>query len=305
MNEEVQNITPDNDIEVKILDDQPKEQEDVSLVQPEENQPQESASDVNEELQSLKSELAELKKEPYSSRVKNRISKEVSKRKVLEDQNKALEERLAKLESNAQEQNKNVLQNTYQKVSQELKEAIEGGNTEKQVELMDQMAEVRSKIQTNQQPVKEETKSQTPEVQVPEIAQKWIGKNSHWWNKPGFNAATQMSYAIDKDLTEEGFDINDPEYYTEMDKRMSKVYPDLVKTEENAVNETKKDVESKPRVQSPVAGVSRSNQGSAKSVRLTSDDLQNAVRFGIDINDQSALKRYAKELANYTGNKGA
>lgn len=305
MNEEVQNITPDNDIEVKILDDQPKEQEDVSLVQPEENQPQESASDVNEELQSLKSELAELKKEPYSSRVKNRISKEVSKRKVLEDQNKALENRLAKLESNAQEQNKNVLQNTYQKVSQELKEAIEGGNTEKQVELMDQMAEVRSKIQTNQQPVKEETKSQTPEVQVPEIAQKWIGKNSHWWNKPGFNAATQMSYAIDKDLTEEGFDINDPEYYTEMDKRMSKVYPDLVKTEENAVNETKKDVESKPRVQSPVAGVSRSNQGSAKSVRLTSDDLQNAVRFGIDINDQSALKRYAKELANYTGNKGA
>jgi|TARA_R100000329_G_C7603819_1_gene214183 hypothetical protein len=305
MNEEVQNITPDNDIEVKILDDQPKEQEDVSLVQPEENQPQESASDVNEELKSLKSELAELKKEPYSSRVKNRISKEVSKRKVLEDQNKALEERLAKLESNAQEQNKNVLQNTYQKVSQELKEAIEGGNTEKQVELMDQMAEVRSKIQTNQQPVKEETKSQTPEVQVPEIAQKWIGKNSHWWNKPGFNAATQMSYAIDKDLTEEGFDINDPEYYTEMDKRMSKVYPDLVKTEENAVNETKKDVESKPRVQSPVAGVSRSNQGSAKSVRLTSDDLQNAVRFGIDINDQSALKRYAKELANYTGNKGA
>ena len=305
MNEEVQNITPDNDIEVKILDDQPKEQEDVSLVQPEENQPQESASNVNEELQSLKSELAELKKEPYSSRVKNRISKEVSKRKVLEDQNKALEERLAKLESNAQEQNKNVLQNTYQKVSQELKEAIEGGNTEKQVELMDQMAEVRSKIQTNQQPVKEETKSQTPEVQVPEIAQKWIGKNSHWWNKPGFNAATQMSYAIDKDLTEEGFDINDPEYYTEMDKRMSKVYPDLVKTEENAVNETKKDVESKPRVQSPVAGVSRSNQGSAKSVRLTSDDLQNAVRFGIDINDQSALKRYAKELANYTGNKGA
>jgi len=305
MNEEVQNITPDNDIEVKILDDQPKEQEDVSLVQPEENQPQESASDVNEELQSLKSELAELKKEPYSSRVKNRISKEVSKRKVLEDQNKALEERLAKLESNAQEQNKNVLQNTYQKVSQELKEAIEGGNTEKQVELMDQMAEVRSKIQTNQQPVKEEIKSQTPEVQVPEIAQKWIGKNSHWWNKPGFNAATQMSYAIDKDLTEEGFDINDPEYYTEMDKRMSKVYPDLVKTEENAVNETKKDVESKPRVQSPVAGVSRSNQGSAKSVRLTSDDLQNAVRFGIDINDQSALKRYAKELANYTGNKGA
>ena len=305
MNEEVQNITPNNDIEVKILDDQPKEQEDVSLVQPEENQPQESAPDVNEELKSLKNELAELKKEPYSARVKNRIAKEVSKRKVVEDQNKALEERLAKLESNAQEQNKNVLQNTYQKVSQELKEAIEGGNTEKQVELMDQMAEVRSKIQTTQQPIKEEAKSQTPEVQVPEIAQKWIGKNSHWWNKPGFNAATQMSYAIDKDLTEEGFDIHDPEYYAEMDKRMSKVYPDLVKTEENAVNETKKDVESKPRVQSPVAGVSRSNQGSAKSVRLTSDDLQNAVRFGIDINDQSALKRYAKELANYTGNKGA
>ena len=60
MNEEVQNITPDNDIEVKILDDQPKEQEDVSLVQPEENQPQESASDVNEELKSLKKKVNQM-----------------------------------------------------------------------------------------------------------------------------------------------------------------------------------------------------------------------------------------------------
>ena len=296
MTDDVKNIMPDNDIEVKIIENEVDELKDASSLIIDQEEPQQSTEpdDLSKTVDSLKSELEEIKKEPYSDRVKTRIAREVSKRKAEEDKTRLLEERLAKLESAAQTQDKNTLENQYQTVSKDLKEAIEGGDTEKQVKLMDEMADVRNKIQTVKQTP--EVKPQTPVV--PEMAREWIQKNSHWWNKPGNRAATQTAFGIDADLTEEGYDVAELDYYAEMDKRMSKLYPELVKPEESAVQDEQKDVENKPRVQSPVAGVSRSNQGTAKSVRLTSDDLQNAVTFGIDINDPSALKRYAKELAN-------
>ena len=305
MNEEVKKITPDDDIEVKILEkEKPQEEPRVNLDSLKEEEKEEVApkEDLAKTVESLKSELDNIKKEPYSDRVKNRIAKEVSRRKAEEDKSRALEERLAKLETNATTQTKNDLNLQYQNVSKNLKEAIEGGDTEKQVKLMDEMADVRSQIKSVQETP--EVKSKTPEI--PHLAKEWIEKNSSWWNKAGHRAATQLAFGIDADLTEEGYDMADQEYYTEMDKRMNKFYPDLVKSEENTSNGEQKELKSKVKAQSPVAGVSRSSQNSAKSVKLTKDDLQNAITFGININDPAALKRYARELASYEAtDKGA
>ena len=305
MNEEVKKITPDDDIEVKILEkEKPQEEPSVNLDSLKEEEKEEVApkEDLAQTVESLKSELDNIKKEPYSDRVKNRIAKEVSRRKAEEDKSRALEERLAKLETNATTQTKNDLNLQYQNVSKNLKEAIEGGDTEKQVKLMDEMADVRSQIKSVQETP--EVKSKTPEI--PHLAKEWIEKNSSWWNKAGHRAATQLAFGIDADLTEEGYDMADQEYYTEMDKRMNKFYPDLVKSEENTSNGEQKELKSKVKAQSPVAGVSRSSQNSAKSVKLTKDDLQNAITFGININDPAALKRYARGLASYEAtDKGA
>jgi hypothetical protein len=300
MNEEVKKITPDDDIEVKILEkEKPQEEPSVNLESLKEEEKEEVApkEDLEQTVESLKGELAQIKKEPYSDRVKNRIAKEVSRRKAEEDKSRALEERLAKLETSATTQTKNDLDLQYQNVSKNLKEAIEGGDTEKQVKLMDEMADVRSQIKSVQETPAVKTETKTPEI--PHLAKEWIEKNSNWWNKAGHRAATQLAFGVDADLTEEGYDMADPEYYIEMDKRMGKFYPDLIKSEENTSNGEQKELKSKVKAQSPVAGVSRSSQNSAKSVMLTKDDLQNAITFGININDPAALKRYARELANY------
>ena len=146
-----------------------------------------------------------------------------------------------------------------------------------------------------------------PDVQkpqeVPELAKEWIAKNSSWWNKSDHMDATSLAIGIDTQLTNEGYDLNDPDYYEELDKRLSKYFPNLVNPQETADKNTSQDdkkivyLEQK-RVQSPVAGVSRSTSGSAKSVKLSADDLANARKFGIDISDPAALKRYARELAS-------
>jgi hypothetical protein len=52
-------------------------------------------------------------------------------------------------------------------------------------------------------------------------------------------------------------------------------------------------------VKSPVAGVSLKKVIDSNRVKLTSDDLDTARKFGIDINDEAALKRFAKEVKSF------
>jgi hypothetical protein len=139
--------------------------------------------------------------------------------------------------------------------------------------------------------------------QTPPLAADWVKDNKEWFNKPGFRKETAMAYGIDAELTEEGWDVNDPDYYIEMDKRLkssgmayfSKEEKDTVQTNENVVQKNN-------RVQSPVAGVSRKKGTDSNRVKLTQDDIRTAQTFGIDINDEAALKRFAKEVKTFSSN---
>jgi hypothetical protein len=74
------------------------------------------------------------------------------------------------------------------------------------------------------------------------------------------------------------------------------------KSDENTSQTEKNVVQKANRVQSPVAGVSRKKASDSNRVKLTSDDLATAKNFGIDINDEAALKRFAKEVKNFSTN---
>ena len=295
LDEEKEEQTYQNPIEKAVNEEQLDNERDSS-----ENAESEKPA-LETELFNLKSELEEIKKEPYSERVKKRIAKEVAKTRAASEKAKMLEERLARIESSMQEKEQEEKEVQYKTVAQQLREAIESGETDKQVELMERMSDLRQtkKIEP-QQPAKPDVEK--PQ-EVPELAKEWIAKNSSWWNKSDHMDATSLAIGIDTQLTNEGYDLNDPDYYEELDKRLSKYFPNLVNPQETADKNTSQDdkkivsLEQK-RVQSPVAGVSRSTSGSAKSVKLSADDLANARKFGIDISDPAALKRYARELAS-------
>ena len=110
-----------------------------------------------------------------------------------------------------------------------------------------------------------------------------------------------MAYGIDAELTEEGWDVHDPGYYDEMTKRLkSSGLAYFNKSEENTSKEDQNVVQKNNRVQSPVAGVSRKKGTPSNRVKLTSDDLATAKNFGIDITDEAALKRFAKEVKSFS-----
>ena len=192
------------------------------------------------------------------------------------------------------------LSNQYSSISQKLKQAIDEGNTEEQIKLYESMADIRSQMNKTQEYASEMPKKTDPKKPIPPLASDWVKENSNWFNKPGYRKETAMAYGIDAELTEEGWDVNDPEYYNEMTRRLkSSNLPHFSKSEETSSQTDKNVVQKANRVQSPVAGVSRKKGIDSNRVKLTSDDLDTARKFGIDINDEAALKRFAKEVKSF------
>jgi hypothetical protein len=162
------------------------------------------------------------------------------------------------------------------------------------------MADIRSQMNKTQEYASELPKKSETKKTVPPLAADWVKENSQWFNKPGYRKETAMAYGIDAELTEEGWDASDPEYYDEMTRRLkSSNLPHFSKSEESSSQTDKNVVQKANRVQSPVAGVSRKKGIDSNRVKLTSDDLDTARKFGIDINDEAALKRFAKEVKSF------
>ena len=240
---------------------------------------------------------------PYSEKVRKRIAKEVAKRAEAEQKAVNLEQRLAELEKKTFDLAGKSLKNNYSSVSAELKTAIEEGNTDKQVELYEKMADIRGQMSKTEELSASVPKVEKKQAQTPPLAADWVKENREWFNKPGFRKETAMAYGIDAELTEEGWDVNDPDYYIEMDKRLkASGMAYFSKNEEDAVQTDKNVVQKNNRVQSPVAGVSRKKGTDSNRVKLTQDDIRTAQTFGIDINDEAALKRFAKEVKTFSNN---
>jgi len=240
---------------------------------------------------------------PYSEKVRKRIAKEVAKRAEAEQKAVELEQRLADLEKKTFDIANKSLKNNYTSVSQQLKEAIEQGNTEEQVKLYEKMADIRGQMQKTEEYAQETPKVEEKKPKTPPLAADWVKENSNWFNKPGHRKETAMAYGIDAELTDEGWDVNDPDYYIEMDKRLKASGMSFFnKSEDNTVQTEKNVVQKNNRVQSPVSGVSRKKGNDSNRVKLTSDDINTAKTFGIDINDEAALKRFAKEVKSFSSN---
>jgi len=304
---------PENvkEVEVKLDEKEEKEVEveknPLEKLQEETNAEPITEEPAKEEVIKEEKKVEEPKKEipkyssemPYSEKVRKRIAKEVGKRADAERKALEWEEKFNTLENKARSGLKTGFKNNYENVSKQMKSAIDEGNTEEQVKLMEKMADIRSEMHklddADVSKEKPEKKSETKPL--PPLAKEWAAKNAGWFNKPGHTKATSLVYGIDGELTEEGWDVHDPGYYEEIDKRLKATLPGFF--DKKAVQDEKSSVQSKTtRVQSPVASVSRTKSGKSNRVKLTQDDLDTAKSFGIDINDETALKRFAREVKN-------
>ena len=198
--------------------------------------------DDNEEFVEAAEEQEEQKVPPskkadtrFQRRIDELRAKQGAAEQTLEQERKRsaeLERRLKTLEEGIGEKDQLDLQNQYTNTKAALSQAVEEGNTERQIELTEILTDIRAKARTAEAaktdaPFEEEegqlpaTVSNTPpQDPPPKEAMLWWNRN-RWFNGPQFEEESNEARKIDAELEAEGFDREDKSYYEELVKGLN------------------------------------------------------------------------------------
>jgi len=154
---------------------------------------------------------------------------------------------------------------------------------------------------TTPQPKAEPKAPTMPEL--PDAAKDWLNANSWYARGPKQDrVAAAAAAAIGDDLVSEGWDLADPSYYEELDRRLQEEIPERMK---KVRGEPEKPQVPKRVQQAPVVGTSRSAAptpaGSRpNTVRLSAEEVARAQSMGISLQDW-AREKLKVEQAIATG----
>jgi hypothetical protein len=143
----------------------------------------------------------------------------------------------------------------------------------------------REDQQKAQQPIPQQPLAPQPQITQQQAndpkAQDWAADND-WFGKD--NVMTAAALAIDAELKGEGYNPNDQDFYTEVDKRIRNSFPQKFGEDKERVQEN---TSSPAQV---VSGGSRSSPTSRSKVKLSQEDLRLAQKWNIPLETYAAEK---------------
>ena len=247
--------------------------------------------------------------EDYSKNVQKRISNLTKKMreqeraaqsayeyaKNLQAENEALKKNTSQYAESYQSEAENRLKAQRAQANAVLKSAYQDQDWDKVTkaqDILDKITVEESKIANGRLSIEPTTEYQevqapqglqqpTPTPQPDPAAEDWASKNE-WFGED--EAMTLVAFNIHRRLVEEeGFDTNDPTYYTEIDKRIRAEFPHKFSGGGEA--------EPKGKIQQTVAPAGRSeSSGRKRQVRLTKAEVEMARRLNVP------LQEYAKHV---------
>jgi len=245
--------------------------------------------------------------EDYSEKVQKRISKLTRKLREAErgqesayeyakriaEENQHLKTRSSSLDRSYLREAESRLKSQKAQALAALKNAHEVADYEKVAKAQEVLAKIaveENKVTTSksqleyQQHVQEEQQTnyqnyvqQTQQNAVPQLGEReqaWVEKNE-WFGQD--EVMTMGAMAINNQLEAEGFDVGSEEYYTEVDRRIRKEFPQKF---------TESSVKSKPQQKVASAGRVAGNPGSNKrQVKLSPSEVQMAKRLNVPLGE--------------------
>ena len=279
----------------KIADLAPQEENDEAA--------EKAIEDVSEEPE----EKAADELEDSSEKVQKRISKITRKLREAErgqesayeyakriaEENQQLKTRSSSLDRSYLQEAESRLKSQKAQALAALKNAHEVADYEKVAKAQEVLAKIaveENKVTTSktqleyQQNVQEEQQTnyqnyvqqpqQNATPQLGEREQAWVEKNE-WFGQD--EVMTMGAMAINNQLEAEGFDVGSEEYYTEVDRRIRKEFPQKF---------TESSVKSKPQQKVASAGRVAGNPGSNKrQVKLSPSEVQMAKRLNVPLGE--------------------
>lgn len=283
----------DKPVEVELplgLDEKDKKSEQVTEVR-EEKKEEDEVTEYSKKVQSRINQITDrYRKEQRDKEEAVRLAKQ------LKDQNSKLETQIQNLDKGYISEYGTRIESQLASASEAYKKALEVNDTDAMVKASQAIAKVTieqerhriAKQRQEEQDVSRETIQTQPPAQTqaqskPEPdpkAKAWAEKNS-WFGEN--NEMTYLALGLDKKLEEEGFDAGSDSYYSELDKRIRKRFPEEFQEEKtSSVN----------RVAPADSTASRSNSKGRRTVKLTPSQVQMAKRLNVPLEEYA---KYVKE----------
>ena len=224
-----------------------------------------------------------------------------------------MRQRLQALETEAQRRNEadtkaeqllgvKELEGKIVDVKTKLKAAYENGDTSAQVELNDQLSDLKADLKISSLVAKKAGQAATKAPEPLPLADDWRGKNK-WFGQSGFEDETDAVRVIDARVAQAGYDPRTPAYYAELNRRVAKALPHLVKAGPQPPAPPATPPPTPPAA--PVRTAAPAAPGAKRTVTLTKADQLQMERIGLNPNDPLHCKRYAQELVRAQVAEGA
>lgn len=253
--------------------------------------------------------------EDYSKKVRRRIDRLTKKTreaerqqeaainyaKNVQDENQALRARVQSLDEGYVSEYGDRVASQSSSIERDLETAIATNDTAAQVSLnrkLSQLAIEEERVRAAKQQISAQAKAQTaapqqdpvqPQGAPPQVparpdakAESWAADNP-WFGED--DAMTFAAFGIHRTLVEEeGFDTQNPEYYTEIDRRIRDAFP-------NKFGEQVVSYNGGRRPQQSVASATRSGSSGRKTVRLSPSEVAIAQKLGVPLDEYAKHKR--------------
>lgn len=298
---------PKEEVVDEVEDDEQDEEaaEEVQAGDAEEDP--EEADDEREKIRQARREERRLKKELAKQKditARNKIS-------ALERRNAELAERLAKVENAAASyqfaQIDKAIEDEATRVEyakMKMLQAAQENDANAQVEYLEQLTEAKQRLAQAQAYKKQQLEAaKAPKQNVPtpmsedvsRNATRWLQKNS-WFDPQARDTDSRIAKVIDQELAQDGWDPADPEYWEELDNRLSARLPHRYTAKGGASTRR-----AGPTASSRVANTSSAKPG---SFRLSPDRVQ-AIKDAGAWDDVNKRNKMIKAYAAYDrANKG-
>jgi len=190
-----------------------------------ENEEIEIEEDETEELALQQDSDYEDDDEDYGRKVRKRIGKEVSKRKVIEGERDTYRQEaedsrkeLAEIRSKQFEDDKKRLTEEIESDKKLAHQALEEGETEKYLNYQEKMTD--NKVQLSRNEDVNTQRASEPNNNIAGAANDWMDDNKGWIKSDP--AKFKRAQRLSNKLESEGYSVNDGELYEELDKRLNR-----------------------------------------------------------------------------------
>lgn len=265
---------------------------------------------LNEDEKEEKGAKDQPGQEKYSKNViarigrEQRIAREATVRATTANQRALTAEAKSRaVQKDALDITENALDSHIKSTKATLLKAKEDGKSEEEITLQSEL----NKLESRKEAVAASKRNLDAEIEAAKrgggaegpnpLAQDWMRRNK-WFTDPRFAEQAAHTRLIDKALEAQGYDKNSSDYFAELDRRIGRRLPEIVKLRQRPSggdDDGRPAAQRKP-AREPTGGVQRGAgaTGAGKGrVVLKPTDLQNMRAFGLDPANKEHQREYA------------